>query len=130
MNTFAVRDPSTGSILDTVPNLGAEDAECAVERAEAAFPAFHGLGAAERARRLWDFHAKIVAALPALAHLIVAESGKPLREAEAEVRYAADFVRFYAEEAPRAFGRTHPRSAGQNTRLTVMRGASIHRLHN
>lgn len=125
MNTFEVRDPATGSTIDTVPNLGAEDAERAVVRAEAAFPAFHGLGAAERAGRLWDFHGRIVAALPALALLIVAESGKPMREAEAEVRYAADFVRFYAEEAPRAFGRTHPRSGGQHTRMTVMRPVGV-----
>lgn len=124
MTAFAVLNPCDGSIVDSVPDQSDGDAVQAIEHAEAAFPALAAMGARERATRLNDFHARIVASAESLAKLIVLESGKPIREAATEGRYAADFVRFYAEEAIRAYGRTHPRSGGV-TRLTVARPVGV-----
>ena len=55
-----------------------------------------------------------------LATLLVRENGKPIREARAEIQYAADFVRWSAEEARRVYGETIPSNA-PNKRHLVLR---------
>lgn len=122
---LVVRNPLDRSVVDTLPDYDSGEAIRAVERAEVAFPELHAMGARERAMRLGDFHTRIMDATDALAALIVSESGKPIREAAAEVHYAADYVRFYAEEATRPTGRTHALSGDGRTRMTVVRPIGV-----
>lgn len=105
--------------------MGADDTAAAIEQAASAFGELVAMGARERARRLRAFHDAVMRTQSALASVIVAESGKPIVEAMAEVRYAADIVLFYAEEAPRAFGRTCPQLGGPSSRMTVMRPIGV-----
>jgi len=99
--TFAVTDPASDAWLASVPALGAEEAGHAIDAAEAAFPAWAGLLAQERAAALKRWHDLIVAAADDLALIMTLEQGKPLSEARGEIAYAASFVAYYAEEAKR-----------------------------
>ena len=99
--TFAVIDPATDAWLAGVPSLGAVEARQAVDAAEAAFPAWAGLVAAERAAVLRRWHALMIEASEDLALIMTLEQGKPISEARGEIAYAAAFIDFYAEEAKR-----------------------------
>lgn len=99
--TFAVSDPASDAWLASVPSLGADEARRAVDVADAAFPAWAGLLAQERAAALKRWHALIVEAAEDLALIMTLEQGKPISESRGEIAYAASFVEYYAEEAKR-----------------------------
>jgi succinate-semialdehyde dehydrogenase/glutarate-semialdehyde dehydrogenase len=98
---FDVVDPATGDVVRTVNSADVDVAIRAVDAAAEAGPAWAALPPRQRADLLHALYAKIVAVSDDLAHLISAENGKPLPEARGDVTYAADFVRWYAEEAAR-----------------------------
>ncbi|ROR35186.1 NAD-dependent succinate-semialdehyde dehydrogenase [Inmirania thermothiophila] len=117
---FPSHDPATGERLGEVPNGDAQDAERAVAAAAEAFPAWRETSAYERAALLQRAHAGMLARAEAIARLMSREQGKPLKAALAEVRYAADFLAWYAEEAKRVYGRTIP-SARRDQRFLLLR---------
>ncbi|MDO8305951.1 NAD-dependent succinate-semialdehyde dehydrogenase [Herminiimonas sp.] len=101
---FAVTNPADGSTLGTVPNMGAEETENAIQAAQSAFPAWAAKTGKERAiimRRWFDL---IIAHADDLAALMTAEQGKPLIESKGEVIYGASFIEWFAEEAKRVSG--------------------------
>jgi succinate-semialdehyde dehydrogenase / glutarate-semialdehyde dehydrogenase len=102
--TFAVTNPATGAVLDRVPDGGSEDATRAIDAAEAAGPAWAQTPAFARADLLLEAWRLMRDRAEDLAALMTAEQGKPLRAARAEVAYAADFLRWFAEEARRIEG--------------------------
>ncbi|MBV5264847.1 NAD-dependent succinate-semialdehyde dehydrogenase [Pinisolibacter aquiterrae] len=106
--TLDVEDPATGAVVGTVPACGAAETRRAIEAAAAAFPAWRRTPAGERARLLERWNDLILAVAPDLARIMTAEQGKPLGEAEGEVRYGASFVKWFAEEARRVYGHTVP----------------------
>lgn len=97
--TLVVEDPATGRPVGTVPACGAAETRRAIAAAEAAFRAWRTVPAAERARLLERWNDLILANAADLARIMTAEQGKPLAEAEGEVRYGASFVKWFAEEA-------------------------------
>lgn len=99
-----VTNPANGQIIGTVPNLGAAEAEAAVEAAESAGSAWRARDPLERADILHEWNRRILAEQEALAHLMIAEQGKPMAEAMGEIAYAASYVRWFAEEARRIEG--------------------------
>jgi len=99
-----VYNPADGSLLGTVPNLGATETRQAIAAAERAWPAWRALLAKERAALLWRWYELILAHRQDLAHIMTCEQGKPLAEALGEVNYGAGFVKWFAEEAPRVYG--------------------------
>ncbi|HEY0200541.1 MAG TPA: NAD-dependent succinate-semialdehyde dehydrogenase [Burkholderiaceae bacterium] len=105
---FAVHDPATGLKLADVANLGAADAEAAIQAADAAWPAWRSKTAKERGALLRKWYDLIVANTDDLARIMTAEQGKPLPEAKGEVGYAAGFVEWFAEEGRRIYGETIP----------------------
>ena len=58
--------------------------------------------------------------LESLAEIMTEEQGKPIRAARNEVRYGADFLQWFAEEAKRVYGRTIP-SARADQRFITLR---------
>jgi succinate-semialdehyde dehydrogenase/glutarate-semialdehyde dehydrogenase len=102
--TIDVRNPATGEIIASVPNLGAAEATQAVEAAYAAFQQWRARTGKERALLLKKWNALILANEEDLARLLTAEQGKPLSEALNEIRYAASFIEWFAEEAKRLYG--------------------------
>jgi len=102
--TFAVHDPATGKLLAQVANLGAADAQRAIDAAAAALPLWRARLPKERAALLRKWFDLIIAHQEDLARLMTAEQGKPLVEARGEVLYGASFVEWFAEEAKRVAG--------------------------
>jgi succinate-semialdehyde dehydrogenase / glutarate-semialdehyde dehydrogenase len=90
--TFAVINPFDGSQIGTVPDMGAAETKAAITAAAAAFPAWRDKTAAERATILKKWHALQMENLDDLAILLTTEQGKPLAEAQGEIRYGASFV--------------------------------------
>ncbi|MET7400591.1 NAD-dependent succinate-semialdehyde dehydrogenase [Dactylosporangium sp. NPDC005572] len=118
--TFVVTNPATGEPLATVADGGRDDAREAIDAAAAAFPQWSGRTAYERAECLHKAHQLMLERADELAQLMTLEQGKPLRAARNEVRYAADFLSWYAEEAKRIYGSTIP-SARSDQRFLVLR---------
>lgn len=102
--TFAVTNPATGAHLGDVPDGGAADAVRAIDAAVAASEPWAATPAFRRADILLEAWRLMNDRAADLAALMTAEQGKPLRAAAAEVGYAADFLRWFAEEARRIEG--------------------------
>jgi succinate-semialdehyde dehydrogenase / glutarate-semialdehyde dehydrogenase len=117
---FDVHDPSNGSKLADVANLGPQEAESAIAAANAAWPAWRSKTGKERCTILRKWYELLMANQEDLARLMTAEQGKPLAEAKGEVAYGASFVEWYAEEAKRVNGETLPQF-DNNRRLLVLR---------
>ena len=103
-----VVNPADGQQVGEVPWLGAEAAEAAVEAAARALPGWAKRTAADRGAVLLRLHSLILEHEKALAAILTAEQGKPLSEALGEIRYAASFIQWFAEEAKRAYGDVIP----------------------
>jgi len=115
-----VTDPATEEAIAEVADATAEDALDAVAAAQAALPGWAATPPRERAeclRRAWEL---MIERSEALARLMVLENGKALRDARGEVAYAAEFFRWYAEEAVRIEGSVVTAPSGAN-RILVQR---------
>ncbi len=117
--TFAVEDPASGETIAEVANGTTDDALAAVEAAHAALPGWSTTAPRDRGeilRRAWELmteHAE------ALSELIVHEMGKALPDAQGEIAYAAEFFRWYAEEAVRNQGMVTTAPKGDKRILVV-----------
>jgi len=117
---LAVYNPATEAVLGHVPDVGAAGVGRALVAAERAFGDWRVLDAASRGRILRRWYELILENADDLARLMVLEQGKPLNEAAGEVRYAAAFVVWFAEEARRVYGEIIPGHAADK-RLAVLR---------
>lgn len=97
--TFDLTDPSTGRISGTAVVATADDANAAMDGADAAQPAWEAIGAAARARYLVAAADRLRARAPELARLTSLEMGKVLVEAERETAGAIDNLHYYAAQA-------------------------------
>ncbi len=102
--TIAVENPATGAALGTVPDCGADETAEAIAAADGAFGAWRARTATERGAILERWHALVLENVSDLGRIMTAEQGKPLAEAEGEIRYAATFIKWFAEEGRRASG--------------------------
>ncbi|GAA3066858.1 MULTISPECIES: NAD-dependent succinate-semialdehyde dehydrogenase [Actinomycetes] len=104
MTEFEVRNPATAAVIDTVHDHTAEEAAAQVDAAQAAFEQWRTVAPRKRAEILMAAHRGMLDDAERLRDIIVAENGKSQADAAAEVAYAAEFFRWYAEEAVRAPG--------------------------
>jgi succinate-semialdehyde dehydrogenase/glutarate-semialdehyde dehydrogenase len=103
-----VTDPATGTVLGYVACATAADVAGTIEVADAARAQWATRPATERSDLLLAWHDQIRQHADELAVLLTIEQGKPLAEATGEIAYSAAFVRFFAEEARRAYGEVIP----------------------
>ncbi|WP_283179756.1 NAD-dependent succinate-semialdehyde dehydrogenase [Gemmobacter sp. 24YEA27] len=109
-----VTNPSDGSVVGSVANAAPEDAIAAVDAAAAAAAGWAATPARQRGeilRKCWEL---MVRDGEALARLISLENGKALKDARGEVAYAAEFFRWFAEEAVRGHGDLGVAPSGAN----------------
>jgi succinate-semialdehyde dehydrogenase / glutarate-semialdehyde dehydrogenase len=99
---FTVTDPATGTAIAEVADADVTDARAATDAAEKALPDWARRPPRERAEVLRRVFEAMTAHRDELAELIVRENGKPLADARGEIAYAAEFFRWYSEEAVRA----------------------------
>ena len=119
-SVIEVKNPSTGAVIGTVPNLGAEEARRAVAAAQDALAGWRARTAKERAAILRRWYELMLAHQEPLARIMTAEQGKPLAEARGEVLYGASFVEWFAEEAKRVYGDVIP-SPWADRRIVVVK---------
>jgi succinate-semialdehyde dehydrogenase/glutarate-semialdehyde dehydrogenase len=100
-----VVNPATEEVLAEVPDADPDDALRALDAASSAQSAFAATNARDRGEILRRAFEMMVARVDELALLLTLENGKPLAEARAEILYAADFFRWFSEEAVRIAGR-------------------------
>src|SRR5690606_17034339 len=116
--TFDVRNPATGEILGTVPDMGAAETRRAIEGAQAAWGAWRAMTAKERAAILRRWFDLMTEHAQDLAVIMTAEQGKPLSESRGEIAYGAAFLEWFAEEGKRAYGDVIPTFA-RDRRIVV-----------
>lgn len=112
--TFEVIDPSTEQVLSDVADADVPDAIKAVDAAQKASAAWRGVAPRARADILMRCFQLMHEQAERLARLITAENGKALADARSEVAYAAEFFRWYAEEAVRPPGEMRLAPGGAN----------------
>jgi len=116
---LAVEDPSTGEALCEVADATVEDASAALDAAVAAQAGWAATAPRERGeilRRAWE---RLVERTDELALLMTLEMGKPVAESRAEIAYAGEFLRWFAEEAVRIEGRWATAPNGGMRMLTM-----------
>lgn len=106
--TVPVTNPATGEEIGTIPNMGAAEATQAVEAAYTALQSWKALTAQNRADILLTWYKLVLDHTDELALIMTIEQGKPLAEAKGEVRYAASFIQWFAEEGKRIYGDVIP----------------------
>ncbi|MEO9224086.1 MAG: NAD-dependent succinate-semialdehyde dehydrogenase [Acidimicrobiales bacterium] len=117
--TFPVRDPSTDDELVSVADGTAVDAVAALDAACAVQAEWAGSAPRDRSEILRAAYEALVASTDDLALVMTLEMGKPLADSRAEIAYAAEFFRWFAEEAVRIDGRYTVAPNGKG-RLLVM----------
>src|SRR5579859_7047219 len=117
--TLAVEDPSTGATLCEVADASESDAKAALDAAVAAGPEWAEHPPRERGEILRRAFDTIIERADELALIMTMEMGKPLKESKAEITYAADFLRWFSEEAVRIDGRYAVAPNGQGRLLTM-----------
>ncbi len=115
---FDVIDPATENVITSVASAGVADAKSAVDAAQDAFEGWAGRKPRERAEVLRKAYEVIMGEAERLAKLITLENGKALSDSRGEVAYAAEFFRWYAEEAVRNIGEVS-RAPSSGARILV-----------
>ncbi|MGH9064045.1 MAG: NAD-dependent succinate-semialdehyde dehydrogenase [Acidimicrobiales bacterium] len=118
--TFPVEDPATNQVLAEVADAGPDDARAALDAAAAAQDGWAAHPPRERGEILRRAFEAIMARQEELALVMTMEMGKPLPESRSEVAYAAEFFRWFSEEACRISGRYASTPDGKG-RMLVMR---------
>jgi succinate-semialdehyde dehydrogenase/glutarate-semialdehyde dehydrogenase len=111
---FDVIDPATGEVITTVADGTVADALAAVDAAASAAEGWAATAPRERGEILRKAFALVTEHTDDYARLITLENGKALADARSETTYAAEFFRWYAEEAVRITGSWGTAPAGAN----------------
>ncbi|WP_374292274.1 NAD-dependent succinate-semialdehyde dehydrogenase [Paenirhodobacter enshiensis] len=122
---MGVTNPATGAIMGHMPDCTAAETEAAIAAAETAMLAWKARTHAERAQMLMRWFDLMVEHEADLAAILTEEQGKPLSEAVGEIRYGASFVKWFAEEARRIYGRTIPSPTPDRRILTMKQPVGV-----
>jgi succinate-semialdehyde dehydrogenase / glutarate-semialdehyde dehydrogenase len=118
--TFEVENPATGEILAVIADGGPADADAALAAAVNAQSSWARAAPRERSeilRRAFDL---VIERQNSLAEIMTSEMGKPFDQAKGEVAYAAEFLRWFSEEAVR-IGGDHTTTGDGTHRIIVSR---------
>ncbi len=122
---FVSVNPANGQALGSLPDGTAEDAVRAIDAAAASLQSWSATSPYFRADILQKAAANVTRERETIAELMSLEQGKPLKAARNEINYAADFLRWYAEEAKRIYGRTIPSARADQRFLTVQAAVGV-----
>ncbi|HBK4605627.1 TPA: NAD-dependent succinate-semialdehyde dehydrogenase [Serratia marcescens] len=118
--TLPVSDPATGQLIGSVPNMATAETQSAIDAAQQALEGWRALPAQQRAQLLRRGFELMLEHQQDLASLMTLEQGKPLAESLGEIRYAASFIEWFAEQAKRTNGDIIP-SPSSDKRLMVLK---------
>ncbi len=117
--TFGVEDPSTGANLIEVADASVADGKAALDAAVAVKDEWAATPPRDRGEILRGAYELITEQIDDLALLMTLEMGKPIKESKAEITYASEFFRWFAEEAVRIAGRYSVAPNGATRLLTL-----------
>jgi len=117
---FAVEDPATGRPLCEIADATPDDGAAAIDAAASAQPGWAGTPPNRRVEILWRAYELLNRRAGDLALLMTLEMGKTLAESEAEIRYAAEFFRWFSGAALR-IDRSYKLAGDGGSRMLVMR---------
>jgi succinate-semialdehyde dehydrogenase/glutarate-semialdehyde dehydrogenase len=101
-------DPSNDEVIATIPDMGATETKRAIDAASKAFKIWKMVLPKDKASILRRWYDLMILNQQDLVNILVAENGKPLKDALGEFKYAASFVEWFAEEAKRIYGDIYP----------------------
>ena len=107
-----VIEPATEKVLAEVDEAGIEEADRAVSRAKAAYPAWRAVSPADRGRLMRGFATAVADSAEHLANLEARNVGKPIGDARGEVGMVVDVFNYYAGAPERLLGSTIPVAGG------------------
>ncbi|MCL8024544.1 NAD-dependent succinate-semialdehyde dehydrogenase [Nocardioides bruguierae] len=125
MSTFPVENPATREVIGHVPDHGPEEARAAVDRAHAAFGEWSRTTPRHRSDVLRKAFELMLRDKDRLAEMMAAENGKSLSDAAGEVVYAAEFFRWFSEEAVRPGGDYGESPAGGTRTIVTHRPVGV-----
>ncbi len=120
-----VLDPATDEVIADVASGSPDDGLAAVDAASAAASSWAATPPRERGEILRRSYELMMEHRDELAQLIALEGGKSRRDAEGEVTYAAEFYRWFAEEAVRGTGHVQHAPGGDKRILTVLQPVGV-----
>ncbi|MEA2425552.1 MAG: hypothetical protein QOH13_1962 [Thermoleophilaceae bacterium] len=109
---ISVVEPATGKVMAEVEQAGVEQADEAVARAKAAFPAWRDIKPGDRAALLHRLADALAGASDELATLEARNAGKPISDARGEMGMVVETFRYYAGAPERLLGKTIPVAGG------------------
>ena len=110
--TFTVLNPATEKPITELPQAGLDEADEAVSRARAAFPAWRAVSPGDRARLLRRLATLVEDNTEELARIESSNVGKPISGARGEIGMVAQVFHFYAGAVDKHFGETIPVAGG------------------
>ncbi|OXL18930.1 NAD-dependent succinate-semialdehyde dehydrogenase [Psychrobacter sp. DAB_AL32B] len=113
-----VTNPATGEEIGSVPDMGSVEALKAVEDSHDALGSWKAMTAQARADILMSWYKLTLDNAEDIAFIMTMEQGKPLAEALGEVKYAASFIQWFAEEGKRIYGDVIP-STNKDQRFLI-----------
>ncbi len=120
-----VLDPASEEVIARVASASIDDGLAAVDAADRALPAWAGTAPRRRAEILRKAFDLMTARAIDLATLICRENGKALKDARGEVAYAAEFFRWYSEEAVRNISQISTNPGGTHRILVLQQPVGI-----
>ncbi len=118
-NSLEIRNPADGSVIGMIGYGGKAEALTAVDAAQEAFAPWAGMAARARADLLQQVGVILNERAGRIGYILAQESGKRLPEAVAEVRFAAEYFRWFAEQARRPAGELLPPEISNRRHLTL-----------
>eukprot|EP00045_Choanoeca_perplexa_P016298 m.218488 g.218488 ORF g.218488 m.218488 type:complete len:500 (-) comp17220_c0_seq17:1072-2571(-) len=123
-SSFPVTNPATAETITHLETIPVEALDVLVQQAAIAQPLWHKQGVNARSDVMMRWYHAILENQDYLAALMTSEQGKPLTESRGEVVYAASFIRWFAEEAPRHYGETFPPNGAERI-LTIRQPVGV-----
>lgn len=117
--TVTIYNPATMEEIAKVAHGGKKETEKAIEAARKAFKTWGQITGRERGNLLYKAAHALNEQANRIAKILTSEQGKPYRESLGEVKSAADFLLWYAEEASRAYGEWLPTSISSKRMLVI-----------
>lgn len=117
--TFTVENPSTLEVVGTAAKGTRSDARKALVAAQSAFESWSHTTGEQRSNLMKKAVDSVLSRQAEIARLLTAEHGKPLNEAEGEVKGSTNYLVYYAEEAKRISGEVAPAKSATSRSLII-----------
>ncbi|SMN21427.1 similar to Saccharomyces cerevisiae YBR006W UGA2 Succinate semialdehyde dehydrogenase involved in the utilization of gamma-aminobutyrate (GABA) as a nitrogen source [Maudiozyma saulgeensis] len=122
---FEVTNPASGDVIAKLPEQPVSEVERAIDVAFDAFKTYKNTSPRDRAKWLRNMYNLMIENVEDLAKIIAWENGKAMCDAIGEIKYAASYFEWYAEEAPRLYGATIQPSNPTNRVMTLRQPVGV-----